>query len=1016
MRKFTKPINITLMSALICYGISMPMEVVGAAETLEKEGSNYVLSLSDREFERTIRGTVRSAEDNMPMPGVTVLLKGTTRGTATDLDGGFVLDVPDQGGTLTFSFIGFRTYEVALGNSNMINVVLEPDISSMDEIVVVGYGTMRKGDITSSVAQVKPEEFITGAVRDVGELLRGKVAGLAINSTSGSPTAGVEISLRGITSIFGSSAPLVLIDGYPGSLNVISPMDIESVEVLKDASASAIYGARGKNGVILITTKQGKVGKPTIEYSNFTSTAGFVRVADFMSASDMRRFIREGLIDPSNDLGFETDWLGEITRNAPINHFHNLSVRGGNDQTKYVANLSYQNEQGKFLGSGNEEFKARIDLTQFFADNRVKINMNVLKGLQNIDGRFGGFAYRQALIRNPTDRIFNDAGRFQERPEQFQYENPLALIKEQDYKNVNDWTWLTGSVSYFPIQELELKLVGSHHRTINDFGSYQTRNHISTIRDNRNGVANISNSLTVENFLDLTADYQKTIGNHRLHGMVGYSYIDLTSTGMATSNFDFPSDVFGFRNIQQGRALLQGLPGASATSSFSDWRLIGFFGRAGYGFKDRYNLLGSLRYEGSSMFGANQKWGWFPAISAGWTISNEQFLKDNSTLNFLKLRVGYGETGSVSTNPYESLTRFSYSPTQFFFDGQNWQSILNPVANPNPNLGWETNIEYNFGLEFGLWRNIISGSIDYYDRTLNDLVFDFPVPVPPNLVGTTRANAASMRNSGVEVAINADLVRKKNLEWRTNLNFSSNFNELTRLGSEDFQLRNDFFFAGGTGDPIQLPTHKVEVGQPIGSFFGFKSVGLLRDAPNPANNGTWLIEAPNGEIKSILDATPDDRQILGNGIPRFFLAWNHYVKYKAFDFTLTMRGAFDYQILNFQRMFYENPIIVYNRLNSAFNPIDGQQLRSPQSYVSHYIENGDFWKIDNLSIGYSIPVQNSRAFQSARVYVAASNLAVITSYKGLDPEVPRSGLAPGNDSRDKFPTLRVFTIGTDLRF
>ncbi|MDX5478070.1 MAG: SusC/RagA family TonB-linked outer membrane protein, partial [Cyclobacteriaceae bacterium] len=753
------------------------------------------------------------------------------------------------------------------------------------------------------------------------------------------------------------------------------PMDIESVEVLKDASASAIYGARGKNGVILITTKQGKVGRPSVEYSNFTSTAGFVKTADFLSANDMRRYIGEGLIDGSNDLGFQTDWLEEVRRDVPVNHFHNLSVRGGTDQTKYVANMSYQNDKGAFLGSSNEEFKFRMDLTQFFAENKVKVNLNVLKGLQNYDGRFNGGVYRQALIRNPTDRLFNDQGKYQERPEQFQYENPLALINEQDYRNVTDWTWLTGSVSYFPIPELELKMVGSQHRTTNDFGSYQTRNHISTIRDNRRGVANVSNSLTVENFLDLTADYQKTIGNHRLSGIVGYSYIDLANSGMAISNFDFPSDVFSFRNIQQGRALREGLPGTFANTSFSDWKLIGFFGRAGYGFKDKYNVMASVRYEGSSRFGANQKWGLFPAVSAGWTISNEPFLKDNPILNFLKIRAGYGETGSVSSDPYASLTRYSYSPTQFYFDGQNWQSVLSPVANPNPNLGWETNVEYNVGFEFGLWKNVISGSVDYYDRTLRDLVYNYPVPVPPNLVGTTLANAAAMRNTGIEVTINAEVIRKNNVEWRTNVNFSSNANELTRLSSEEFQLQNNFFFTGGTGDPIQLSTHKIEEGQPIGSFFGYKSVGLLRDAPNPANNGTWLIEAPNGEVKSILDATPDDRQILGNGIPRYFLAWNHYVRYKNFDLNLTMRGAFDYQILNFQRMFYENPTIVYNRLNSAFEPIDGQILRSPQSYVSHYIENGDFWKIDNLSVGYSIPVLNSKLFQSARVYLAASNLA-----------------------------------------
>ncbi|SMD45568.1 TonB-linked outer membrane protein, SusC/RagA family [Aquiflexum balticum DSM 16537] len=1015
MKHFTKLISMLATVGLI--GAGPTISVWAANSGPNESGSNSLISESfARDFDRTIGGVVTSADDGFPMPGVSILLKGTTRGTATDIDGAFSITVPDEGAVLVFSFIGFKTQEVAVTNASVINLSMELDLTAMQEVVVVGYGTMRKGDITSAVAQVKPEEFITGAVRNAGELLRGKVAGLAISTPTGDPAAGPEISLRGITSVFGSSEPLVLIDGYPGSLNVISPMDIESVEVLKDASAAAIYGARGKNGVILITTKQGKSGKPTVEYSNFMSTSNFVRTADFMSASDMRGFIDQGLIDSSNDLGGDTDWLGEITRDIPFNHFHNVSLRGGTEQTKYVANMSYQNELGAFYGSGNEEFKFRMDLTQFFVNNKVKVNMNVLRGIQNIDARFNGWTYRQALIRNPTDRVFNDDGRYQERPEQFQYENPLALINEQDYKNVNDWTWLTGSASYFPVPELELKVVGSQHRTKNDFGSYQGRNHISTIRDNRNGVANVSNSQTVENFLDLTADYQKIIGDHRVHGMIGYSYIDWTNTGMAISNFNFPSDVFSFRNIQQGTALREGLPGTFANSSFSDWKLIGFFARAGYGFKDKYNFLGSLRYEGSSRFGTNQKWGLFPAISAGWTISNEGFLKSSSTVDFLKFRVGYGETGSVSTNPYESLTRYAYSPTQFYFDGQNWVSVLNPVANPNPNLGWETNIEYNIGFDFNLWKNKLSGSIDYYDRTLQNLVYSYPVPVPPNLVGTTLANAAAMRNSGMEVTFNSDLIRKDKIEWKANVNFSMNTNELTSLSSEEFQLRNNFFFTGGTGDPIQLSTHKVEEGQPIGSFFGFKSVGVVNDSSDPTRNGTWLIEGQDGEVKSILDANPDDRQILGNGMPRYFLNFNNYIRIDKFDINVTMRGAFDYQILNFQRMFYENPGIVYNRLNSSFDPIDGQILRSPQSYVSHYIENGDFWKIDNVSVGYNFPTETSKFFTSARVYVAGSNLFTFTNYQGLDPEVPRSGLAPGNDGRDKFPTLRIFTIGTDLRF
>lgn len=963
--------------------------------------------------QQTVRGTVLSEADD-GMPGVNVVLKGTSNGTTTDADGKFSINVSGPESVLVISFVGYNTEEIAVGNQSQVDIKLTPDIASLQEVVVIGYGTQRKQDVTTAVAQVKPNEFVPGAVRNAGELLRGKVAGLTLSTSSGDPDAGTEILLRGITSIYGSSSPLVLVDGYPGDMNSISPNDIESIDVLKDASASAIYGTRGKNGVILITTKKAKAGlQPVIEYSGYVATESFNRKADFMNAADVRARIGEGLIDNAYDLGSSTDWLGEISR-TPINHFHNISLRSGTERTQYAVNASYQLADGMFLGSDNEEFKLRMDVTQYLIADKLKMNVNVLKGLQKYGG-FNGWIYRQALIRNPTDAVKDASGNWEEDPGQFQYENPLALIKEQVYDNNSQWTWLTGSVSYFPVDNLELKIVGSQHQWSNETGTYQTKKHISNVRDSKNGVGYIENSSVVENYLDLTADYTKTIGLHRISGLLGYSYIDFTNSGSSISNFDFPTDNFSYHSIEQGRALKLGLAGSGVDSYKTDWKLIGFFGRVGYGFNDKYNLLASLRYEGSSRFGSDNKWGLFPSISAGWTISNEDFMTDVSVINTLKLRVGYGRTGSISTDPYQSLTRYAYSSSQFYFNGRDWVSILQPVANPNPDLGWETNIEYNFGLDFSLLQDRVSGTIDYYHRTLEDLVFDYPVPVPPNLVGTTRANAATMTNRGVEIALNIIPVHGDKFEWNTNFNYSLNRNKLKSLSNETFKVENDFFYAGYTGDPIQLATHKIQEGKAIGSFFGYKSVGLEED-PDNAGEGKWLVEGANGEIKSIQDVTEDDRQILGNGLPQWYLAWNNYLRYGNFDMSITMRGAFDYQILNFQRMFYENPTIVYNKLRSAYDKIDGLTLASPQSYVSYYIEDGDFWKIDNVTLGYNIHTSDARMFRKARVYISGSNLATITGYKGIDPEVTRLGLAPGNDDRDKYPTTRTFTLGVNLTF
>jgi TonB-linked SusC/RagA family outer membrane protein len=964
--------------------------------------------------QHTVTGKVLSV-DGETLPGANVVLKGSTQGTISDANGKFELVVPGADAILVISFVGYANSEIIVGDQTDITVNLTPDTGSLQEVVVIGYGTQRAQDVTTAVTSVKPEEFVPGAVRNVGELLRGKVAGLSIGTPTGDPNEDAQFLLRGITSLLGSSQPLVLIDGFTGDLNAISPADIESVDVLKDASASAIYGTRGKNGVILITTKKAKGSmKPVVEYSGYISTDRFMKTADFMNAGEVRQQIAAGNIEPAYDLGSNTDWLEEITRN-PVNHFHNISLRGGGDRSTYVINTSYQKAEGMFLKSENEELKLRLDVSHFLIKDKLKVNVNVLKGIQHIGG-FDRDIYRQALIRNPTDSLTHNSGEWMEHTDQFQYENPVSRIKEQTTDDTQDWTWLTASLSYFPIDDLELKIAASQHDWREDIGWYQSKKHISALRG-KNGVAYVSEAKQTEKFIDLTADYSKTIDKHRISALLGYSYLDNYYARNTITNFNFPTDEFSYHTIHLGQALAQGLVGSGVNIDKNPnrdmWpnysKLIAFFGRVGYGFDDKYNILASMRYEGSSKFGANNQWGLFPAVSVGWTISNESFLADADFVSNLKLRAGFGKTGSTPNDPYQSLIRYRYDAANYYFNGEEWVYILAPVGNANPDLGWETNTEYNIGIDYGFMQNRISGAIDYYDRRLKDLLYNYPVPVPPNLVGTTLANAASMVNKGVEISLNFIPVTTSKIEWTSSINYSRNTNKLSSLSSSEFKLANDFLFEGYTGDPIQMSTHKLETGRPMGSFFGYKSVGLTED-------GIWLIENGAGERKPITEVTEDDRQILGNGLPKWYLAWNNTFRYGDFDLNITMRGAFDYQILNMQRMFYENPTIVYNTLNSAFDEIDGKVLTSPQSYVSAYVENGDFWKIDNVTLGYNFPTAKSTQFAAARIYLSASNLATITNYKGLDPEVNRTGLAPGVDERDKYPTVRSFTLGVNLTF
>jgi hypothetical protein len=438
-------------------------------------------------------------------------------------------------------------------------------------------------------------------------------------------------------------------------------------------------------------------------------------------------------------------------------------------------------------------------------------------------------------------------------------------------------------------------------------------------------------------------------------------------------------------------------------------KLIGFFGRINYALNDKYLLMASLRYEGSSKFGANYKWGTFPAVSVGWRINKESFMRGITAVNDLKLRVGFGITGTVPTDPYQSLISLNYED-RFLYNGT-WIQGIAPVRNPNPDLRWEKKKEYNFGLDFALLKNKLSGSIDVYQRDTKDMLYDFPVPVPPNLYGSTLANAGQMRNKGIEVLLNYEAIRTRNFSFSNNITYSNNKNTLVAISNDLYKTTNDFFEAGYTGEPIQEATHRVQVGQPIGNFYGYKSIDI-------DNDGKWIIEGADGKPKKIADSDPSDKKVLGNGIPKHTVSWNLSFQYKKVDLAINMRGAFGYQILNFQRLFFENPKIVqYNLLASAFDNVYGKRrLDNDLAYVSYYIENGDHWKIDNITLGYNIGIKNTKYLKSARVYASGLNLLVLTGYKGIDPEVSRQGLDAGNDLRDKYPTTRTYTVGVNLNF
>ena len=963
--------------------------------------------------QQKVTGKVKDSSGE-PVIGASVVVKGNnTMGTITDFDGNFMLDVPAKS-VLVISYIGYVTQEVPTAGKNSLEIVLKEDTKTLDEVVVIGYGTQRKGDVTSSVASVKADNFVKGAVKDVGQLIQGKVAGLAITNPNGDPTGSTQIRLRGTNTIGGANtAPLVLIDGIPGELGTVAPEDVESVDVLKDGSAAAIYGTRGTNGVILITTKQAKgVDINQVEYNGYVSTSLIAKKLDMLNADEFRTLY------PDQDHGADTDWIDEISR-TPVSHVHNLSLMGGNSKTNYIANLNYASRQGIMKKSDFESFQGRIEVTHRMFDDKLKLKFGLFGKKNQMEsttsgGSFRGWVYGQATRRNPTDPVRNEDGTWNENVSKFEYENPLALLYEAEGNVKKTQLRYNGNIVYNPIKDLTLSAVFSYIRDNMNRGYGETLNHISALRDGLAGWSSVGAYTKMEKLMELTAQYNKEIGAHKFSVLGGYSYNETDFEELWIDNYGFQDDYFGgWHNIGIGSALKDGK--ANIGSKKTPTNLIGFFGRATYSFKNRYLLMGALRYEGASqLWGTDNAWGLFPSVSVGWRITEEAFMKNQKIFDDLKLRVGYGVTGSQPKDPFLGVAMLKYG--SYAFVNGNWIQTIVPASNPNPDLKWEEKKETNIGLDFVSWGGRLSGSIDYYNRDVDGLIYEYGVPTPPNLYNKTMANGGTMRNRGVEVLVTVVPVQNKDFEWSTTGTFSLNSNKLISLSGSIFKSDYDYFNTGTVEYSGQVAdSHRVQVGESIGNFYGFKVVDV-------DSEGRWIYEDRNGELVNYKDFThaPEDKHVIGNGLPKWYAGWNNTLRYKNFDLNVTMRGAFGFQIINGGRMNYENVknSRFENRLKSVNDLVFGKHTLSPEvepEFNSYYVEDGDYWKIDNITLGYSFG-QVGKYIKSLRIYGSVLNALTITGYKGIDPEVSTDGLTPGYDTRDRYPSVRSFTFGVNVKF
>jgi TonB-linked SusC/RagA family outer membrane protein len=977
---------------------------------------------------KTVTGRIVD-ENGEALPGVTVLVEGTNRGVSTDVNGNFSISAsPEE--VLLISSIGMTGQRIPVGEQTIINLTMKVSLSEIEELVVIGYGTQRKADVTSAVASVKKEDFLVGNIQDAAELVKGKIAGLIVTKGSGDPNSESTIRLRGITSLMGSLTPLVLIDGIEGSLGTVAPENIESIDVLKDASAAAIYGTRGANGVILITTNSGRrQQEASVTFSSYGTMSDFYKLADFMGPRD----IRYGKT-AFKDLGWDTDWLSAVSQ-LGYTQDHSLSISGGSQKSAYSANVSYRNERGTIRKTNNEELRMQLDLSHWMFDDKLKLNFNMIKGLHKNDvtnASDGGVAniYRQSVIHNPTAPIYieGDPGQgYYEDFTVFQYYNPVAMIYENLGDSKNEWTRMTGTLTVEPVKGWQTNLKLSTNRSNGNTEVYTTKKYYTATTAGNNGWAYKSSNYSQSNQLELTSIYENNFRTrHRFSALVGYSYQYDMYESMSANNYNFPTDAYLYNNLYMGAALKEGKAGMGSYKE--DSKLIGFFGRVSYGYQNKYNVLMSMRYEGSSKFGANHKWGAFPAISAGWTISNEDFMQPLSWINNLKLRIGYGITGVIPESSYMSFTTYDYNSSSWGYYLNSlgiWAPSLEVTSNSNPNLKWEKSGEFNIGLDLAFLNDRLGGSIDYYNKITSDLLYSYNVPSPPNLYTSTYANVGKLQNKGIEIMITGSPVKTEKFRYTTTLTASHNSHKLLSLSNDLYETDN-YVNTGWAGDPISLPTQRLEVGSSFGKYWTLKTTGVNSD-------GMWMVQNPATGLYEMWNAGMSNdtyRQWMGSAIPKIYLGWANSFRLNNFYLDIQMSSQLGFTIVNEQRMFYENNSIAYNRLKSAADPIpivneNGQPtgesclLSSAQSQtiVSWYFEKGGFLKMDYVTLGYNFNTSKVKNINGIRLYLSGENLFCLTGYSGLDPELSNADIwSLGVDGRDKYPTIRSFTLGAIINF
>ena len=957
-------------------------------------------------------GVIKDANGE-PLIGVTVLEQGTSNGTVTDVNGRYTLKTTKPNAKLKVSYIGYESQVITPGQS----VTLSANDATLNEVVVVGYGTMRRKDVTSSITTVNAKDLDKGVYTDPAQMLQGKVAGLVISS-SGDPNGSSSITLRGSSSLREGEAmqPYYVIDGIPGmDISMVAPDDIESIDVLRDATATAIYGSKAANGVIIITTKKGTEGKTNVSYNGYVAFENALKTLDMASAAELRA---SGEV--VEDEGANTDWQDEVLRTG-VSHNHNLSISGGNKQTKYIASLNYIDHDGVIRGTEMNRVNGRALITTKVLKDRLTLSagINAMRGVHKgvPVGRNGESVLDAMNYYSPTNPVRNEDGSWFKSDIGSQNYNPLSMINEDS----NEFEWrrmqYIGKASLNIIDGLVLNANYSYNSKQKVYSYYNSS--LSQLPyGGTKGKAHRDTRLGHDQTFETYLNYDLTLAKvHKLSLMAGYSWEErVNNDGFGVSVYNFYNDQLGFKNLAYGN-FINGM--SDVDSGVEEIvRNISFYGRANYSYDGKYLLQATVRRDGSSVFGANNRWGTFPSVSAAWNIAEESFMKDG-IFDQLKLRAGYGVSGNaLGFGAYSAYTLFGLnSGSSFTYNGVTYSKI-EATQNGNKDLKWETTKMFNVGVDFAFLDSRLSGSIEFYSKKTSDLIWSYDVSTNIYPVGYMNANVGDITNTGIELTINAVPVKTKDFTWQTTVNLAHNKNKVDKLSNKKFSVDyKDWGDPNIGGISSNGEVERIKEGESLGTFWTYEWAGY-----NDHGQSTYYVhDATTGERTGEVTTTPEkkDKTKVGCALPKVTYGWNNTLTYKKWALTAFFQGNIGNKIMNATRAHYSNKALLSAGKNVLADALKDKYFTSDNTYYypsDRYLENGSFFRLSTLSLAYTFDNLDGW-LKSVQVYGTAKNVFTITGYKGLDPDINLGGLEPGLDKRETFyPHTRSFILGVKVNF